>query len=56
MATTFWVAVCQWCGQTGTRITTNGSMPSNRPYVSGKCKSHPSGKPNMEHGPQWLQG
>lgn len=54
MATTNWVAVCQWCGQRGSRMgTSNGNQPSSRPTVPGKCKSHPSGNPNMEHGPRW---
>lgn len=54
MATTNWVAVCQWCGQRGDRMSNStGNQPASTPRVPGKCKSHPSGKPNMEHGPRW---
>lgn len=54
MASYVYVPVCQWCGQSGGAITRNvDTPPSMTPRVSGKCKSHPSGKPNMEHGPRW---
>lgn len=54
MATIRWVPVCQWCGQRGTVTGTSSEYPPNiTARVSGKCKSHPSGKPNMEHGPRW---
>lgn len=47
-------AVCQWCGATGS--TYNRSIdvpPTSQPVVSGKCKSHPSGRKDMPHGPRW---
>lgn len=51
---TRWVAVCQWCGKRGAGETQNYDRPPMRnPVVPGKCKSHPSGNPNMEHGAQW---
>lgn len=51
-----WVPVCQWCGQRGSAVGSNGDYPPKmNPRVPGKCKSHPSGKPNMEHGPRWEQ-
>jgi len=49
-----YTAVCQWCGARGSSNTTyTGAPPNFRPVISGKCKSHPSGNPNMEHGPRW---
>ena len=54
MASCTWMSVCQWCGQSGgTASTSNGNPPMYPPRVPGKCKSHPSGNPNMEHGPRW---
>lgn len=54
MASYVYVPVCQWCGQRGGGIPRNvDTPPSMTPRVPGKCKSHPSGKPNMEHGPRW---
>lgn len=54
MASYSFVAVCQWCGQRGSRTSRNTDIPpSMTPRVPGKCKSHPSGNPNMEHGPRW---
>lgn len=52
--TTSWVAICQYCGKQGSlRTTSNGKMPTSMPSISGKCLSHPSGKPNMPHNPKW---
>lgn len=52
-----WRSVCQWCGKQGsTAYAPEGRLPSNNPSVPGKCKSHPSGNPNAEHGPKWQQG
>ena len=54
MATYRYQAVCQWCGAAGASIPRNvDTPPSMAPSVPGKCKSHPSGKPNMPHGPKW---
>lgn len=54
MATFRYIPVCQWCGKRGGGIPRNVDTPPNiTPVVPGKCKSHPSGKPNMEHGPRW---
>lgn len=54
MATYRYQAVCQWCGATGASTIRNvDTPPSTAPSVPGKCKSHPSGKPNMPHGPKW---
>lgn len=47
------IAVCQWCGARGGTTTSNSNQPSYAPKVPGKCKSHPSGNPNMEHGARW---
>lgn len=47
-------AVCQWCGATGPVTHRNvDTPPTHAARISGKCKSHPSGKPNMEHGARW---
>lgn len=47
-------AVCRYCGAVGTLISRPvNKTPSNTPRVPGKCKAHPSGKPNMPHSPRW---
>lgn len=48
------VSVCQWCGQRGGRVSRSDDKPPQyTPKITGKCKSHPSGNPNMEHNPRW---
>lgn len=57
MATYRYYPVCQWCGRRGGCMPRNVDTPPNMtPRVPGKCSSHPSGKPNMEHGPRWERG
>jgi len=47
-------AVCQWCGRTGSIVMQpKDAPPTTAATVSGTCKAHPSGKPNMPHGPRW---
>ena len=54
MAQYNYAQVCQWCGARGSVLPRNVDSPPNfAPKVPGKCKSHPSGKPNMEHGAKW---
>lgn len=49
-----YVPICQWCGKRGSTTSTNdGAPPRRQPVISGKCPSHPSGNPNMSHGPRW---
>lgn len=51
---TKYVAVCQWCGQRGSYVSRSDDRPPMyTPQVPGKCKGHPSGKPNMPHNPKW---
>lgn len=55
MANSKWIATCQWCGQQGN--ATKSAMPSpptSSPIVTGKCRSHPSGKSDANHGPRWV--
>lgn len=56
MPTYQWKAVCQDCGATGNSGTTpNQNPPPGKPTVPGKCKSHASGNPNMDHRAKWEQ-
>lgn len=49
-----YISVCQWCGKRGTATAgSDNKVPSLKPNVPGKCPSHPSGNPQMAHGPKW---
>ncbi len=53
MPTMKYIPRCQWCGKTGASAQSSNGAPRQTPKVPGKCQSHPSGKPNMPHSPQW---